>query len=64
MKLPDTEKDGEYDCLVPGSGGKDSVYASYLLKQIRNEPLTVVWPPIMYTDYGYKIIKITKYWWL
>ena len=24
--------DGEYDCVVPGSGGKDSVYASWLLK--------------------------------
>lgn len=46
--------DGEYDCLVPGSGGKDSVYASHLLKyKYGMNPLTVTWPPIMYTDYGY-----------
>ena len=24
--------DGRYDCLVPGSGGKDSFFTSYLLK--------------------------------
>ena len=24
--------DGKYDCLVPGSGGKDSFFTSYLLK--------------------------------
>ena len=24
--------DGSYDCLVPGSGGKDSFYAAHLLK--------------------------------
>src|SRR5689334_5106248 len=24
--------DGSYDCLVPGSGGKDSVYAAHILK--------------------------------
>ena len=26
------KNNGEYDCLVPGSGGKDSIYASYVLK--------------------------------
>ena len=25
-------RNGSYDCLVPGSGGKDSVYASHILK--------------------------------
>ena len=25
-------KHGEYDCIVPGSGGKDSSYASHILK--------------------------------
>ena len=57
LKLLDKHrrKDGEYDCLVPGSGGKDSVYASHLLKyKYGMNPLTVTWPPIMYTDYGYK----------
>jgi N-acetyl sugar amidotransferase len=47
--------DGYYDCVVPGSGGKDSVYASHLLKyKYGMHPLTVTWPPIMYTDYGYR----------
>ena len=46
--------DGSYDCIVPGSGGKDSVYAAHILKyKYGMNPLTVTWPPIMYTDYGY-----------
>ena len=45
--------DGYYDCVSPGSGGKDSVYAAHLLKyKYGMHPLTVTWPPIMYTDYG------------
>ncbi|MFN8390347.1 MAG: N-acetyl sugar amidotransferase [Bdellovibrionota bacterium] len=47
--------DGRYDCLVPGSGGKDSAYAAHVLKyKYGMHPLTVTWPPIMYTDYGYE----------
>jgi len=47
--------DGAYDCLVPGSGGKDSVYAAHILKyKYGMHPLTVTWPPIMYTDYGFR----------
>ena len=47
--------DGQYDCLVPGSGGKDSAYQSHILKyKYGMNPLTVTWPPILYTDYGYK----------
>ncbi|MHA1598199.1 MAG: N-acetyl sugar amidotransferase [Alphaproteobacteria bacterium] len=45
--------DGGYDCLVPGSGGKDSCYAAHLLKyKYGMNPLTVTWPPILYTDIG------------
>jgi N-acetyl sugar amidotransferase len=48
-------KDGSYDCIVPGSGGKDSFYASHIL---RNEygmhPLTVTWAPHIYTDWGWR----------
>ena len=48
-------KDGSYDCLVPGSGGKDSAYQAHILKyKYGMNPLTVTWPPILYTDYGYK----------
>ncbi len=49
------KNDGTYDCLVPGSGGKDSAFAAHLLKyKYGMHPLTVTWPPILYTDYGYK----------
>ena len=47
--------DGYYDCIVPGSGGKDSVYAAHILKyKYSMHPLTVTWPPIVYTDIGWK----------
>src|SRR4051812_4267804 len=34
LKLLDQyrSKDGSYDCLVPGSGGKDSAYQAHVLK--------------------------------
>ncbi len=48
-------KHGQYDCIVPGSGGKDSSYASHILKfKYGMNPLTVTWPPILYTKYGYQ----------
>ena len=47
--------DGSYDCIVPGSGGKDSVYQSHILKtKYGMNPLTITWPPILYTEYGYQ----------
>lgn len=49
------KNNGEYDCIVPGSGGKDSVYASYVLKhKYKMNPLTVTWAPHLYTDIGWK----------
>lgn len=46
---------GSYDCLVPGSGGKDSFYASWMLKyKYGMNPLTVTWAPNIYTDWGQK----------
>ena len=39
--------DGSYDCIVPGSGGKDSVFQSVLLKEkYEMNPLTVTWAPL------------------
>ena len=55
IKLLDKHRSnsGEYDCIVPGSGGKDSIMTAHLLKYKYNmNPLTVTWPPILYTDYG------------
>lgn len=46
---------GSYDVLVPGSGGKDSVYASHILKyKYGMRPLTVTWSPHLYTDVGWR----------
>jgi N-acetyl sugar amidotransferase len=48
-------QDGSFDCLVPGSGGKDSCYAAYLLKyKYGMHPLTCTWPPSLYTDIGFR----------
>ena len=47
--------DGPYDCIVPGSGGKDSFYAAHVLKtKFDMHPLTVTWAPHIYTDWGWK----------
>ncbi|MAF43252.1 MAG: LPS biosynthesis protein PseA [Parcubacteria group bacterium] len=57
LKLLDRYRsnDGHYDCIVPGSGGKDSAFAAHILKyKYGMHPLTITWPPILYTDYGYK----------
>ena len=44
-----------YDVLVPGSGGKDSAYASHILKyKYDMNPLTVTWSPHLYTDVGWR----------
>jgi len=48
-------KDGSYDILVPGSGGKDSAFQSHVLKYKYNmHPLTVTWSPHIYTQIGWK----------
>lgn len=47
--------DGNYDCLVPGSGGKDSFMQAHLLKyKYGMNPLTCTWAPHIYTDWGWK----------
>ncbi len=47
--------DGSYDCLIPGSGGKDSFYQAHVLKyKYGMNPLTVTWAPHIYTDWGWK----------
>ena len=52
------KNDGSYDCLVPGSGGKDSAFQAHILKyKYGMNPLTCTWPPILYTDYGYDNFK-------
>ena len=60
LKLLDRHRknNGSYDCLVPGSGGKDSAYTAHILKyKYGMNPLCTTWSPIMYTDYGYENYK-------
>ena len=48
-------RNGAYDCLAPGSGGKDSVFASHILKaKYGMHPLIVTWAPHLYTDVGWR----------
>ncbi|MDC0969261.1 N-acetyl sugar amidotransferase [Alphaproteobacteria bacterium] len=44
---------GQYDVIVPASGGKDSNYVAHMLKSTYGmTPLTVTWAPHIYTDIG------------
>jgi N-acetyl sugar amidotransferase len=48
-------QDGHYDCVVPGSGGKDSFFAAHVLRERYGmHPLTVTWAPHIYTEWGWK----------
>lgn len=49
------KNNGAYDCIVSGSGGKDSFYTSHILKyKYGMNPLTVTWAPHIYTTWGWK----------
>ncbi len=48
----------DYDVLVPGSGGKDSIFvANVLKKEFNMKVLTCTWAPHLYTDEGIKNIQ-------
>ena len=48
-------RNGSYDCIVPGSGGKDSAFTAHTLKyKYGMNPLTVTWAPHIYTDIGWQ----------
>lgn len=49
---------GDYDCIVPSSGGKDSVYVAHRLREdFGMNPLTVTWAPSMYTEIGFRNLQ-------
>ena len=51
-------RNGNYDCIVPGSGGKDSFVQAYRLKyEFGMNPLTITWAPHIYTDWGWKNLQ-------
>lgn len=46
---------GRYNCIVPGSGGKDSFFQSHVLKHKYGfRPLTITWAPHEYTPWGWR----------
>lgn len=48
-------KNGEYDVIVPSSGGKDSGFVAHQLKyKYGMNPLTVTWAPLKATEIGRK----------
>lgn len=49
------KNNGEYDCIVPSSGGKDSGFAAHILKnKYGMNPLAITWAPNMWTDIGFQ----------
>ena len=52
------KSNGNYDVIVPSSGGKDSGFVAHQLKHIyKMNPLSVTWSPHLYTDIGFKNLR-------
>ena len=50
------KNNGEFDILIPCSGGKDGSYVAHQMKyEFGMNPLAVTWSPLKYTDIGKKI---------
>jgi len=51
-------RDGSFDIVVPGSGGKDSAFTAHQLKHRFNmHPLCVTWAPFAWTEIGWKNLQ-------
>ena len=51
-------KDGSFDVVVPGSGGKDSAFVAHQLRdRYGMHPLCVTWSPFEYTDIGWRNLQ-------
>ena len=48
------KSNGDYDIIVPCSGGKDGSVAHQLKHEYGMHPLCVTWSPLRYTDIGRK----------
>ncbi len=52
------KNNGEYDVIVPGSGGKDSGMIAHTLKyKYGMKPLYVTWSPLLYTAVGMRNLQ-------
>jgi len=51
-------KDGSFDVVVPGSGGKDSAFVAHQLKhRYGMHPLCITWSPFEYTEIGWQNLQ-------
>lgn len=51
-------RNGSFDVVVPGSGGKDSAYVAHQLKhRYGMHPLCITWSPFEYTDIGWQNLQ-------
>jgi len=47
-------REGHYDVVIPASGGKDSTFVAYTLKEeYKMHPLTAMWAPQKFTEVGW-----------
>ena len=54
-------KNSMYDCIVPVSGGKDSIYQVYVMKKIfKLRTLAITWKPLIRTFRGYENLDVLK----
>lgn len=49
------KNNGDYDCIVPSSGGKDSSFTAHILKEKYDmNPLAVTWAPNIWSEVGFE----------
>ena len=52
------KSNGEFDVIVPCSGGKDGTFVAHQLRdKYEMNPLTVTWSPLRYTDIGFQNLQ-------
>ena len=60
-KHKEINKNNDYDCIVPVSGGKDSVYQLYQMKKkFKMRPLAITWKTMARTQQGEKNLAALK----
>lgn len=53
--------DYEYDCIIPVSGGKDSIYQVHMIKNVfKMNPLCITWRSLARTNRGYENLNALR----
>ena len=62
LKLLDKyrKNNGDYDCIIPVSGGKDSTWQIFKCLSLGLKPLAISWKPHLRTKIGYKNLNNLK----